>query len=483
MAEEPNLLPLFHAPAAATLPTGKERSAHLVGLCGAGMSALASLLRDLGWSITGSDLQPKEELCRNLERRGVQIHAGHHADFLPPKTDVLVYSAAIPESNPERVAARRRNIREQTYSGMLGDLMQGRAGVCIAGTHGKSTTAAMVASILRDAGRDPSACIGAELCEPGISGWAGKGELFVVESCEYRRSFLDLSPTFATILSVEPDHFDCFGDFEETCRAFQQFASRVRPGGLLLVNGDNPPAVAAASETTARVETFSTSPRGDWQAFSLAPNSRGVNFSVRHRDTFFADMFLTLPGRHNVENALAAIALCHHLGVSSADIARSLARFRGIRRRFEHKGTWRGLILIDDYAHHPTEVRSTLKAARERFGRRRLWCVFQPHQVSRTRVLLREFGESLALCDELLLVPVYAAREREDASTAALSRELALSVAAAGTPARFCADLDRIRMTLEDEARPGEVVITMGAGDIDQIHYEFTRRLQRNRAS
>ncbi len=483
MAQASDFLPLFEARDAGTPPTGHGRSAHFVGICGSGMNALASMLLDLGWSLTGSDSHPSERLSQSFRQRGVSILRGHDILHLPPRTDVLVYSAAIPANNPEREAARRLNIPEMTYSRMLGDLMRSRTGVCIAGTHGKSTTAAMVASVLLKSGRDPSACIGAELCELGKSGWAGSSELFVVESCEYRRSFLDLSPTCAAILSVEPDHFDCFHDFGETCEAFRQFAARVLPAGILVVRGDCAAAVAAARGTSARVETFSLATSSDWRASELRPTPEGVRFSAFHGGDFFSEFSLTVSGRHNVLNALAAIALCHHLGVSSADLVGALAHFRGVRRRFEHIGTWGGVTLLDDYAHHPTEVQATLRAARERFGRRRLWCVFQPHQVSRTRALFREFAESLTLADELLIVPVYAARETSDANADFVAKELALSIAAAGGLRRFCPDLDRIMVTLDDETRPGDVVMTMGAGDIDRVHHEFTRRLQRNRAS
>jgi UDP-N-acetylmuramate--alanine ligase len=464
-------------------PSGAARSAHLVGICGAGMNALAAVLLDLGWSITGSDLHPSEELCHKLRLRGVQVCQGHDALHLPARTDVLVFSAAIAADNPEREAARRLQIPEMSYSRMLGDLLRSRTGVCIAGTHGKSTTAAMVASILLESGRDPSACIGAELRDLGQSGWAGGGELFVVESCEYRRSFLDLAPNCAAILSVEPDHFDCFRDFGETRDAFRQFASQVEPAGYLLVRGDSAAAVAAAQGASARVETFSLATGSDWHATDVRPTPEGTCFAAFHRDEFFAEFELRLPGRHNVLNALAAIALCHHLEVSTGDLVSSLARFRGVRRRFEERGHWRGVTLVDDYAHHPTEVEATLKAARERFGRRRLWCVFQPHQVSRTRALFQEFAESLALADELLIAPVYTARETPDARAEFVAKELAIAIAAAGGRARFCADLDRIMATLDDEARPGDVVMTVGAGDIDRVHHEFTRRFQRNRAS
>jgi UDP-N-acetylmuramate--alanine ligase len=463
--------------------SGRGRSAHLVGIFGAGMSALASMLLDLGWTVTGSDLQVDERLREAFRRRGVNVHHGHDSHQLPPHAHLLIHSAAIPAGNPERQAAGQRRIRELSYSRMVAELMQSRVGICIAGTHGKTTTAAMVAAILLESGREPSGCLGGEICDMGKSGWAGRGDLFVVESCEYRRSFLDFSPKSAAILNIEPDHFDCFADFGDTCEAFGRFAERVSPSGFLLVRGDCPRAIAAAKGASARVETFSLSADADWQASNVRTTANGSAFSVLYRRSSLTELSLRLPGRHNVLNALAAIALCHHQGVSSAEIASGLAHFGGVRRRFEQKGTWRGVILVDDYAHHPTEVRATLRAARDRFGRRRLWCVFQPHQISRTEALFGEFAESFALADEVLLAPIYAAREVSDGRSGSLARELTSSITAAGGRARFYADLDRISATLDDEARPGDVVLTMGAGDIDRVHHEFTRRVQRNRAS
>jgi UDP-N-acetylmuramate--alanine ligase len=483
MDSAPDFVLPFCNSGTADASSGPCASAHLVGICGAGMNALASILLDLGWTLTGSDLQVDERLRETLRRRGVSVHQGHDSHHLPPQARLLIHSAAIPADNPEREEARRRNIRQLSYSQMVAELMQSRVGLCIAGTHGKSTTAAMVAAILLESGREPSACLGAEICGMGKSGWAGRGNLLVVESCEYRRSFLEFSPSSAAILSIEPDHFDCFADFGETCEAFRQFAERVSSTGLLLVRGDCPGALGASKAASARVETFSLSTDADWQTSNLRTTDGGSAFSLVYRGSCFAQLSILLPGRHNVLNALAAAALCHHQGLSSAEIASGLAHFGGVRRRFEQKGTWRGVTLVDDYAHHPTEVRATLRAARDRFGRRPLWCVFQPHQISRTEALFGEFAESFALADEVLLVPIYAAREVADSRSVSLARELARSIVAAGGRARFCADLDRILATLDDEARPGDIVITMGAGDIDRVHHEFTRRIQRYRAS
>lgn len=455
-------------------------SAYLVGMCGSGMKALAELLSGLGWDVSGSDLQLSSDVERSLARRGMRVHQGHHDRFLPRNVDVLVYSPAVPPSNPERQLATRLKIPHLSYSEMLGHLMRDRTGVAIAGTHGKSTTTAMAATIMSNLEHSASSVIGAELCANGQSGWAGSGELFVVESCEYQQSFLQLHPQFAAILSVEPDHFDCYSDFDQTKAAFAQFAGQVASDGLLLVGGDCEAARETAKSASAKVVTFSLNHGADWWAADLRKTEAGTRFRVFFRGDFVTEISLSIPGGHNVQNALAAVAISHHAGVSTDIIRESLCEFQGIRRRYERVGSWRGMTLIDDYAHHPTAVAATLETARKEFSQRRIWCAFQPHQVSRTRALMQPFAESFREADEILIAPVFAARENLDNEPENAAAELASRISAGNRPARFCPSLDQIIATLEDEARPGDVLITMGAGDIDRVHHEFTRRLQRN---
>ncbi|MGQ0636539.1 MAG: UDP-N-acetylmuramate--L-alanine ligase [Planctomycetaceae bacterium] len=458
-------------------------SAHLVGVCGSGMRALAEVLRGSGWNVSGSDLHASERTIAAFSRRGLRIHAGHQTDFVPANADVLVYSPAVGPENAERQRAARRGIPQFSYSQMLGRLMEGRVGVCVAGTHGKSTTTAMTGFILTGAGLDPSVVVGAEFCELGVSGWAGQGQHFVVESCEYQQNFLNLTPTHAAILSVEPDHFDCYAHFDETVAAFSAFAQKVPADGTLLIPETSEPARAACVAAGAPVETFGLIPEAAWWATDVRPTAEGVRFRIFHRGEFFIEARLRLSGSHNVENALAAVALSHRAGAGRAAIREGLAEFPGLRRRFELVGTWRGVTLVDDYAHHPTAVAATLAAARERFRERRLWCVFQPHQVSRTRALFDEFAHSLLAADETLLVPVFAARECCPDEPEIASCELAARVAAWGKRARFAANLDHALATLDHELQAGDVLLTLGAGDIGRIHYEFARRLQRHPAT
>jgi len=449
-------------------------SAHLVGICGAGMKALAELLGGLGWRVCGSDRQPASTVLAALRRRGLRVHTGHAAEHLSADIDLLVYSPAVPADNVERRQATEWGIPQRSFSQMLGELMAGRIGVSVAGTHGKSTTTAMLATVLEEAGREPSVVIGAELLGRERSGWAGEGSLFVVESCEYRRSFLDLAPGYAVVLGIEPDHFDCYRSLSELQSAFAEFVAGVPSDGLVLARGDCPVTRAACSEVSASLRTFGRSPESDWWASDVRRTVAGSRFRMFHGERFLVEISLEVPGRHNVDNALAAAALAAELGLDARSIRNGLAAYRGIRRRFETVTNWRGVTVVDDYAHHPTAVRATLATARERFGSRRIWCAFQPHQISRTRSLVDDFATSFDDADEVLVVPVYAVREDGTAADA-IAAELAGRIGARGRHCRFEPSLDRLRATLENETRPGDVLITMGAGDIDRVQHEFTR--------
>lgn len=315
----------------------------------------------------------------------------------------------------------------------------------------------------------------AALAHTHRGGWAGAGELFVVESCEFDRSFLDFLPRYAAILSVEPDHFDCFADLSSLVQAFGEFARRVSSDGALLVRGDCAAAFESAQDATAHVVTFGVGSNCEWQADAIRKAAEGVRFRVLSCGQAWGEVQLLLHGDHNVLNALAAVALCAEIGLSADEIIAGLRSFPGIRRRFEVVGEWQGITLVSDYAHHPTAVAATLKTARQVFGSRRIWCAFQPHQVSRTLALMDEFAESFANADEVLIVPVFAARERVTDEPSLASRELARRIVSCGVVARFVESLDRIKATLDDATRPGDVLILMGAGDIERIPHELTR--------
>ena len=461
----------------------QAQSAHLIGVCGSGMKALAELLLDMGWAVTGSDLQPPGSRLAKIAARGLRIHQGHDDEQLTSSASVVVHSPAVDASNPELRRAREQGIEILSYSAMLGRLTQNKTGISIAGTHGKSTTSAMFADVLAGAQRAPSAIIGAELRNSGRSGWAGEGNEFVVESCEYNGNFLNLQPKLAVLTGIEPDHFDCFASFDASLEVFTQFVSSLPEDGCLVVNADCEAARDVSHAATSEVVAFSQSPGSNWWATDLKQTIGGTRFRVFHGESFHGEFSLAVPGEHNVRNALGAIALADRLGVPVDAVRESLSDFAGIRRRFEHVGSWRGITLIDDYAHHPTAVQVSLQTARQVFGKRRIWCAFQPHQASRTRRLMNEFAASFAEADQVLVAPVFAAREiLDEGEDRQLANELTEKISANRCRARAMDSIDRMIATLDHEARPGDVLITMGAGNIDQVHHEFHRRLQRHPA-
>ncbi len=464
---------------------GKPRRAHLIGVCGSGMKALAEFLLDAGWHLSGSDRQVPGPGVRSLVSRGLKFYRGHDARHVPSDADLVVYSPAVDEENCERQAAASQGIPQLSYAEVLGLLSQEHQAICVAGTHGKSSTTAMTAWLLQFAGLSPSAIVGAELVGSGLSGWAGHGTHFVVESCEYRRSFLNLQPYFGAVLGIEADHFDCFETEVQLVKAFEEFAQQVPRDGLLLLRADCAHCRRLAQVSSAPIETFSLDldSRPNWWAADLRRmEGGGYRFRVFYDGEYFAELALPLPGRHNVLNALAATALAFHAGVEPAEIREGLVTFPGVRRRFQVVGTWRGIIFVDDYAHHPTAVRAALQTAKECFGQRRIWCVFQPHQLSRLSRLMDEFAASFDDADHVLVTPVFAARERVSCQVGALASELAEKISLRGLSARYVSSLDQAITTLEDETLPGDVVIAIGAGDITRVTHEFTGRIQRHPA-
>ena len=460
------------------LATRCARAVHLVGACGSGMKALAEVFVGRGWRVSGSDLQADLPAGLALRGRGVTLFSSHSASHIPSDVALVVYSSAVKPENPERLGAVEQHVPACAYHELLGELMRGRVGVSITGTHGKSTTTAMTGCILTTSGLAPTVLVGAEVCGRGLNGWTGSGPHLVVESCEYQRHFLSLHPKLAAILGIEADHFDCCADVAETIAAFHDFARQLPSDGLLLIHQECEASRQACRDVAARIETFSFEAGADWQAVDIEKIPLGNRLRILYRGREFCRTELRIPGRHNLLNALAAAGLCHGAGATATQIAEGIEPFRGIRRRFEVLGEQDGVTVIDDYAHHPTAIRATLRTTREEFGDRRLVCVFQPHQVSRTVGLLDEFATSFSGADEVVIVPVYGARENYQQELRDVSARLAELITQQGVAARFSGSLDQTRASLDDTLRPRDVLLTLGAGDIDRIHYDLTRRLQ-----
>ena len=451
------------------------RHVHFIGIGGIGVSGLARLLLARGLTVSGSDLRDGPT-ADSLRRAGAAVVAGHAPENIPPATDLVVASAAIPPENVELRAAQERGLRVLKYAQALGELMDDYAGIAIAGTHGKTTTTSLVAYLLSRVGFSPSFVVGAEVPQLGGSSGLGHGPYLVVEACEYDRSFLNYHPNFAVITNIEEDHLDYYRDLEDIIGAFAQFASQVQPEGRLLVNGRDARALRAAKSARAPVETFAVGAPADWSARDLVEQGGFFSFTASHGAEGLGRFQLAIPGAHYVDDALAAVALAVMAGADVEGCRRAVADFRGARRRFERVGELAGVQVVDDYAHHPTEIRVTLRAARQSFPRARIWCVFQPHQYSRTRTLLGEFARSFDDADRVLLPDIYLARDSDEDRHAVSSADLAAAIREHGRAAqevRYLATFSEIEEVCRRELSPGDVLITMGAGDVWKLGHRF----------
>jgi len=441
---------------------------HFIGIGGIGLSAIAKILLEEGHRVSGSDLQ-LSPLTANLEALGASIYKGHAAGNVGP-ADLVIMSSAIRPDNPEVVAARQRGIPVIKRDQMLGRMMEGRYGIAVAGTHGKTTTTAMIAWLLTQAELDPTFIVGGVVENLGTNAQAGQGEHFVIEADEYDYTFLGLKPHLAVVTVIEMDHPDCFRDLGEVTDAFIRFVSLVPEDGSVVGCGDEDRVRAVIQELAEskgkrgrpQVVTYGLDAGVDWQAVEIRSSEVGGSDFVALKEGRPVGAFgLQLPGLHNVQNALAAIAVADHLRLDLAGVGTALREFRGTKRRFEHKGTAGGMIVIDDYAHHPTEIRATLAAARGRYPDSEIWAVFQPHTYSRTRALLHEFAESFGDADHVIVVDIYAAREYDDLGVSAAD----IVARMAHPDAHHIAALDEAVGYLLQRLKPDDVLITLGAGD------------------
>jgi UDP-N-acetylmuramate--alanine ligase len=449
---------------------------HMIGVGGCGMSALATLLLRRGTRVSGSDMRPSPALARLVEA-GAQVTTRQRAEAVPAGADLVVASAAILPDHPELLEARRRGIPTLKYAQLLGAVMARYEGVAVSGTHGKSTTTAWLTYVLRRAGLDPSFVVGATVEQLGGGSGAGSGPHFVAEACEYDRSFLNLRPRRAAILNIEEDHLDCYRDLAEIRDAFAAFASRVPADGLIVLNGQDPRCHSLVDGIAASVQTFGAADDATWRADDIVLESGRYAFDVVHDGAVLGRLRPYLPGRHNVNNALAVIALAHACGVSWEQMQAPLAEFRGVHRRLELRSAVDGRRVLDDYAHHPTEIRATLKAARERFSPRRLWCVFQPHQHSRTRFLLKDFAQSFVHADRVIVPDIYFVRDSQRDRELVSAEDLVREIRVRGSDAAYVPQFAAIVELLARETEPGDVILTMGAGNIWRVADELVQRL------
>lgn len=450
--------------------------AHFIGIGGAGMSGIARVLHDRGVRVSGSDLKASR-YARALADSGVPVSIGHRAENLGDP-EVVVVSSAIPESNPELAEARARGIDVWPRAKMLAHLAGDDATLAVAGTHGKTTTSSMLATVLDGMGFDPTFLIGGELNDMGANARCGSGGHYVVEADESDGSFLYLNPRLSLITNVEADHLDHYTSFDEIRETFAQFIARTDPAGATVVCADDAGLVAIArSVSPAPVITYGCAEAADVRCYDMVPVGMGHRFTVSLPDGMRHEARVCVPGLHNVVNATGVIAALVALGLDVAAGIAALERFTGVRRRFDRVGEVAGVQVVDDYAHHPTEVRATLRAARDA-GYTRIWVVFQPHRYSRTRALSGEFGTAFELADRLVLMDVYGAGETPipGVSGKTLVDEVLLHdphAQVAYFPHR--ADIEGY---VTSRVRAGDLVLTMGAGDVTTIGGELVRALQ-----
>ena len=455
-------------------------SYHFVGIGGCGMSGLAEMLHGRGYQVTGSDMA-ESEATEKLRQDGVPVNIGHSVAGLNDKTDCLVVSAAVPDDNPELVWARENGVLVRKYAEMLGEFSRQINTIAIAGTHGKSTTTAWLAYILKRAGREPSFIVGAQVDQLGGPSGAGTGEQLVVEACEYDRSFLNLHPWAGAILNIERDHLDYYQGLDEIIEAFGEFAGRVKKEGLVVAHGSDMNVLEALTGREGRIEYFSMEGPAQWQAENLEyQRGRGM-FELIYEGRRLGRVKLALAGEHNVANALAAAALAREAGLNAEEICGGLESFTGACRRMSYRGEAGGVIILDDYAHHPTEIKVTLEAISAQHQPRRLWCVFQPHQHSRTRFLLEEFAGSFGVADVVLLPEIYFVRDSDALRREINARQLAEKIAQQGGEAHYLGEFGNIVDYLHENVERGDVVVTMGAGDVWKLTDELMDRLGRDR--
>jgi UDP-N-acetylmuramate--alanine ligase len=449
---------------------------HFVGIGGIGMSGIAEILIAEGFRVTGSDLAASEVTAR-LESLGARVMIGHDTQNVEG-AEVVVYSSAVdPERNPETVEATRRNIPVIRRAEMLAEVTRMRYGVAIAGTHGKTTTTSMIGLVLIEGGVDPTVIVGGKLADlGGTNARRGEGEWTVVEADEYDRSFLSLQPTIAVINNLETDHLDIYAGLDDLKETFARFANNVPFYGVIALCLDDENLIAILPLLKRRVVSFGTSSQCDVRGDDISFRDGGSHFTVISRGEVLGEITLGVPGLHNVRNGLAAVTVALELGISFETIANALSRFRGVYRRFEIKGEPRGVLIIDEYAHHPTEVKATLEGLRQGYGRRVIG-IFQPHTYSRTRDFHEDFGKSFHNADIIVITDVYAAREEPiEGVTGELVARSASNFGHRNV--HYIERKEKVADHVLELVQEGDVIMTIGAGDVWKIGEEIVARIE-----
>ncbi|HKM35566.1 MAG TPA: UDP-N-acetylmuramate--L-alanine ligase [Lachnospiraceae bacterium] len=440
---------------------------YFVGIGGISMSGLAEILREEGFQVSGSDKQ-HSPLTQFLENKGVSIFYGQRKDNITPDIDCAVFTSAIHPDNPEYIAVKEQNIPFLSRAELLGQIMKNyRTPIAISGTHGKTTTTSMISEILLSAKLDPTLSIGGILKSINGNIHVGKSEYFVAEACEYTNSFLSFFPRIGIILNIEEDHLDFFKDLADIRNSFHRFAELLPKDGALIINGDIENVTELTKDLCCKVITVGHTSSSDYYYTDVTYNNMGCpSFTLHGPSDQTQRLSLNVPGEHNVYNAMTAFAVSDILEISRTIAANALLVFHGTDRRFEYKGTIGGVTIIDDYAHHPTEITATLKAA-SNYPHKTIWCVFQPHTYTRTITFMKEFAEALSLADKVVLADIYASRETDTLGIS--SRDLQKKVQSLGKDCYYFPSFDEIESFLLQNCINGDLLITMGAGDVVKV--------------
>lgn len=445
----------------------KGQHVHMIGIGGISMSGLAEILVKWGYKVSGSDLK-YSEIIGKLRESGITVSIPHSSINING-ADAVVYTAAVKNDNPEMIRAKELNLLTIDRASLLGEITKKYPKtIGISGTHGKTTTTSMISVTLSEASLDPTILVGGEVDAIGGNYRIGSGEFLVTEACEYVESFLKFHPNAAIVLNIESDHLDYFTGIEHIKSAFEKFANRTPQDGIIIGNFDDENVRRVFSHVNRKTISFGLkNSHADWQAVNITFSNGGYSkFDVLYKGKTIGTIQLAIPGIHNVYNALACIAACVHYGVSFNVIKVSLEKFKGAKRRFEYKGSFNGITVVDDYAHHPSEVKATLEAAAN-VAEGSLWCIFQPHTYTRTKALLNEFSTAFEAADRVIILDIYAAREADTGQIH--SKDLTNAINEKTRNAVYLSSFEDTADLIRSEANPGDLVLTMGAGDVYKI--------------
>ena len=440
---------------------------HMIGIGGVSMSGIAEILHSCGFIVTGSD-SSQSEITDKLIKNHIPVKIGHDVENLE-KSNLVVFSAAISKDDPELVRAKELNIPIVERGTFLGILTKAfKDTICISGTHGKTTTTSMISLCFLEAGKDPSIQVGAYLKQLDGNYRVGNSNYFIIEACEYVESYLKLYPKTEVILNIDNDHLDYFGTLENIIKSFGNYIKLIPEDGLLVINWDDPNCRTLTKNTTAKVLTYGIkNENANFVARNIVFNNNGFpTFDVYYNNTFYKTISLSIPGIHNVMNALACIAVCHEYGLEKEDIKNALFKYTGAHRRFEYKGNFNGVNVYDDYGHHPTEIVATANALKQK-KYNKSWVIFQPHTYSRTKNLLNDFANALVNFDNIIVTDIYAARENNTYDIS--SKDLVDKINSLGYDAKYISNFDEIVKYIKSNAKPSDIVLTLGAGTVTNI--------------